>query len=505
MNTLETQQENSASAHGVIKFTRIVLRNSAFGMAAQVAIKVLSFVFSVFIVRNLGVDIYGQYSAVLAFGVTFSFIGDLGLSPYLVREVARLRDTPDGLEKAQALYGNVLALRLILSVLATILVTGTAWLTHRPLIMVAAIAINSLSLLLYGVWGASDATLAGFERLDISSGAKVVNQLVFVVLGAGVLFLRLGYIGLVLANVMGVAGMTYVCWQNVRRLGVHSSRPEPGLWWALLRASIPFGVITLALGLSYKFDSVLLNITRGDAETGFYNAAYNLVFSAVLISNVVNTALYPSLARRTADPAHDLGGIYDRAFRYLMLISMPIAAGIWALAGQIVPFLYTREYAATIPALQVIIWVVPLMFTTEFLGYIVVISNREKLAARSIVISTTVNVLANLILIPRYGYIAAAWMTVITEAILALQYLWLLRSQLASIAWKSSLARPLIAALLMSVVVVALRHWVPLFANVTAGALLYGLLCLALGAVGREDLAFVRRLRAPVDLPAEQP
>ena len=75
------------------QFSRIVARNSAFGMAAQLTIKVLSFGFTVLIVRQLGAADFGQYAAVLAFGGLFVFVADLGLSPYAVREVARWRDT----------------------------------------------------------------------------------------------------------------------------------------------------------------------------------------------------------------------------------------------------------------------------------------------------------------------------------------------------------------------------------------------------------------------------
>src|SRR4051794_24224648 len=107
------------------QFSRIVARNSAFGMAAQLTIKLLSFGFSVLIVRNLGADAYGQYAAVLAFGAMFVFIADLGVSPYAVREVARWRDAPDGLQRANDLFGNILLLRFLLSLLAgSLLITS---------------------------------------------------------------------------------------------------------------------------------------------------------------------------------------------------------------------------------------------------------------------------------------------------------------------------------------------------------------------------------------------
>ncbi len=64
------------------KLSLTVLRNSAFGVAAQVTIKVLSFGFSVLIVRRLGAQVFGQYATVTAFAALFLFIADLDLSPY---------------------------------------------------------------------------------------------------------------------------------------------------------------------------------------------------------------------------------------------------------------------------------------------------------------------------------------------------------------------------------------------------------------------------------------
>ena len=139
---------------------------------------------SAFVIRHLGAEDFGQYAAVMAFGMVFVSLADLGLSSYTVREVARLRDMPDGKNRTAALYGNVLTLRLVLAILAALLIIAVAWLTDRPWIMIGAIALNGLSLVMYGAQGASDAVLAGFERLDLSAGARVLNQLSVVFGGA---------------------------------------------------------------------------------------------------------------------------------------------------------------------------------------------------------------------------------------------------------------------------------------------------------------------------------
>ncbi len=402
-------------------------------------------------------------------GALFVFLADLGLSPYMVREVARWRDSPDGMERASVLW-QCAAAALPAGPAGRTLLIGSAWLTGRPPVMIGAIALGTLGLIMCGVQGASDGMLAGFERLDLSAGSKVSYQLVFVLVGAAALLLGTGYYGLIGANLLGIAVMTLICWRGARALGPRPRGVDTRTWPRLLRASIPFGIIGFTLGLSYKFDSVLLNIFRGDAETGYYNAAYNLVFSAVMLSNVINTSLYPSLTRQAASAPHTLTMIYERALRYLMALALPIAVGASVLADQIVPFLFKAEYLPAAPALRMVIWVVPLMFASEFLGYVVLIAGKERHAARAVVVSTGFNVLLNLLIVPRYGFLGAAAMTVLTEAVLVGQYLWMLRAQMRQLDWGQVLLRPLVAALAMGGLVLLARG-LPLLLNVALGAL----------------------------------
>jgi O-antigen/teichoic acid export membrane protein len=487
------------------QLSRIVMRNSAFGMAAQIAIKVLSFSFSVLIVRHLGAEAYGQYAAVLAFGAVFVFLGDLGLGAFAVREVARWRSLPDGEGKIRELYGNVLTLRLALSVLAALLLIGTAWLTGRPVVMVEAIALGTLGLIMYGVQGTSDSLLAGFERLDISAGTKVLQQLAFVLAGAVALWIGLGYYGLIYANLLGIAILTFSCWRGVRGLGIRAAGAAVRAWPALIRASLPFGVIGFALGLSYKFDSVLLNVFRGDVETGYYNAAYNLIFSVVVVSNVLNTSLYPSLSRQVAADPDALPAICQRALRYLLALALPITFGIFLLAGQVVPLLFTAAYRPAAPVLEILIWVVPLMFTSEFLGYVVVVRRQERKVARAVIASTATNVAANLILVPWLGLYGASVMTVVTEAVLVGQYVWHLRAMLATFDWGRILLRPLAATVGMSAVLFVARD-LPIAALIPLGGLVYAGLLLALGGLDKQELEFLAgfgRRPVPVQVVAD--
>jgi O-antigen/teichoic acid export membrane protein len=479
-----------------------VVRNSMAGIGAQLAIKVLSFGFSVLVVRQLGAEQFGQYAAVLAFGATFVFVADLGLGVYTVRDVSRLRSVPDALVRIGALFGNILLLRLVLGAGTAVLLVLSAVATDRPPGMIVGIALGGLGLLIFSVQGACESVLAGYERFDISALAKVANQLVFVLLGAAALILGVGYHGLVAAAVLGAVAMAMICWRGVRSLGVEPSRASPPAWPTLLRASAPFAVIAGTLGLSYKLDSVILNVTRGDLETGYYSAAYNLVFTAAFLSNAVNVALYPTLTRQAVEAPESLPSIYARVLRYLMVLSLPIAFGGWALSNGIIALLFGAGYEPSAPALRILIWVVPLMFASELMGYIVVVRGAEKEVARAVVVSTAISVVCNLLLIPRFGLLGAAVMTVVTEAILVSQYVWHLRAVLADFAWGRCLLLPLLAAVLMGGLALALRD-VPILVTIPVAGVVYGGLLFAFGVIGRDELHFLRAPRSPSGRPAD--
>lgn len=476
------------------KFSRTVARNSAYGMAAHITIKLVSFAFTVLVIRRLGAEVYGQYAAVLAFGAVFVFFADLGLSPYTVRQVARLRDQPNGKHEIEKLFGSVLGLRFLLSLGAAAAIIGAAWLTGRPTEMIIGVALGTIGLVIYSVHGAAESVLAGHERIDIAAGAQVAHQITFVLLGTLALLFATGYYGLIFANLAGIILMTALCWMGVRRLGVRPTMPIPSWWLTLLRASIPFGIIGFTLGLSYKFDTILLNIYAGDVVTGYYNSAYNLIFSVLVISNVVNTALYPSLSRQSVTKPETLPAIHERMLRYLLAIALPITIGGWVLAPAIIGFLYGAGYAEAALPLSILIWVIPFMFVTEFLGYVIVVSGAERRVAWAIAISTTINVGLNFLLIPIYGVVAAALLTVFTEAVLLSQYAWVLRDKLRHVDWNLALLRPLIAAIVMGIVVFVMRAvYLPL--DVLIGAVVYIGLLFVLGVIGKPEFELVQGMR----------
>ncbi len=485
----------------------IVARNSLFSLAGQVAVKLLSFAFTVFVVRRLGDATFGRYSTALAYVYLFAIFSDLGLGTYMVREIARDRS------RLADLLSNVIVLRLILSVGTVALIVGSAAASGRPGDVLVGVFVASCMLFAFAIQGPLDSVLIGRERLDYSAVFSVVTQLVFVGLGTLVLLRGLSYVWLLAAQLCSVLTAAALSVVVVRRLSTDGgrrtedgspppfvlSRPSPRKWPGLVRAALPFGVIGFTIGLSYHLDTVLLSTYRSDAEVGWYRAAYNLIFTLTMISHAICLSLYPSLMRQRASMSQGLVRAYERALQYLFMLSIPIAVGTTVLAGPIILNLYREGLAPAIVPLRILIWVLPLLFLSEFLGYIVIIADREQRAARALIVSTTCNVLLNLLLIPRFGYLAASVVTVITEAVLVGQYLWELRRELAGVRHAEAFGKPLLAALIMGLVLLALEvleaplsgqaAW--LAARVALGGAVYAGMLWALKVLGPGEVRFI--------------
>ena len=466
-----------------------VLRNTVFGLGGRLAVKILAFAFSVWVVRRLGQEDFGLYATALAYVTAFAILSDWGLAPYLVREIARDRG------RAGELVVNAMALRFLLALGTIGLILGVARCNGQPMFLMGGIALASLSLLLYAFQGPLEAALQGARRLDWISAAGVLQQLVFVGLGALALWSGVGFYGLIGASLIGTMAAMALTARVARTMGLLAvRRPQWRLWPLLLRAGLPFGLIGLAVNLSYKVDTILLSIWWPAGIVGWYNAAYNLIFSIAILSNAANVALYPSMAA-LPDP-EALAPVVRRAMGYLWLLSLPFTVGGWALGDRLIPALYGPSFIPSIPAFRILIGVVPWMFLSEYLGYVILVRNREWLVARSLILSTSFNVALNLFMIPRYGLMAAAWITLFTELLLVGQYVFLLRL------WRGMtfdrFGKPMLAAGVMGGIL-WIAKGLPLLALLALGALVYGLALWGLGAVGPAEWQFLRRMaqRAP--------
>jgi O-antigen/teichoic acid export membrane protein len=492
--TTTTAIEVESSRKSVIQ---VVARNSAFVLGVQVILKILAFLFNVYVVRQLGDVHFGQYSAVMAYVAIFAIFTDWGMSSYAVREMAK---DPN---KTSWLLPNIVAFRVALSLIITVIAPLSALWLGKGRGMVLGILIASAGLVLYAFQGPLDSALTARERLDYTAIFALVNQLVFWGLGVLLLINGMGFMGLLIASLAGVAVTALLSGWTLFKMGLGRPILSVRRWPQLFLAALPFGVSGISCVFMERFDTVLMSFVLTDAAVGWYNVPWTLINMILLIAQSIAIAMYPSMVRSHTENAEALPQIVWQAIKYLLIVCLPVVVGGTVLADRIIITLYEETFANSIPVLQVILWALPSLFLLELLGRVSSTLHLERPTARINMINAVVTVVLNLILVPTMGILGAALALVGGRTIRLVQYWRLIgNDRLVSRRW-GKLLRIALAAAAMGVSVFWLGQ-APTFATIDSkwgllvligvGAIAYTVILVVSGGIERRELEFLRSM-----------
>lgn len=468
---------------------RIIFKNAAFITLGGFALKGLTFLFNVYVIRSLGGERFGQYAIVLSFVGLFTVFLELGMTQYVMREIAKDRS------KVYSLYWNLATLRFLLAILGIFFITfaGAAF-GYSPEI-VLGILLFSCTFLLAAFLEPMIATLKAYERFDYATLIGILGRVVFMVFGASALFLGGGFIWLVLASLIQIPFQIGLALWAMRHFCAASLpfRITLPAWPSLVKSGLPFGIISLMLIIAFSIDTVMLSKFEPDYVVGWYAVAYGFVFSINFLFRGFREAIVPSLSRIFVDDRAEVDRWYYRSVKAITGISIPIAVGGMIVAVPLILFLYTDEFLPSGFILKILIWDLPFIMFSSFCGNMTTIIHEERAAARIYTINTIANVGLNLYAIPRFGIVGASLVTVVTDLIGSLQFYVLLRHKLNLPSMTSSFIRILGASAIMGFVI-WLAGDLHVLIRIGLGGLVYSIAVLVLRVLDSDELQTIQRL-----------
>lgn len=470
---------------------RIIARNTAFGLASQVVLKIIGFLFNVLVINRLGDSSFGQYSIVLSWATLFAVLGDLGIAQFYTREIARNRD------KASEWFWDVVVLRFCLAILASAVTTGGAIVFGYSTEIVIAIGLYTSTYYLQALLQPLVSIIEGNERIDITSVFAIIAQVIF--MGSGAIFLFLGgsFVWLVVASLITIPLLIVLCIWVIRKnkLSPPAFQLKFALWKMLVRGGLPFAMIQVSLSFAFQSDNIFLSkYGYSDQQVGWYSAAYSLMLTASVMIGSFNRAILPSLAREHEKNPDSIVPWYYRSVKALAFIGMPVAVGGMLLSDKLIGFLYP-EYPPASIAFAILIWYIPMHLYTAFSGNLTTSIKKESSAARIFLGEGLVNVALNFVLIPPFGVVGASFATLLTEVFgSALFYVLFRRTFGPGLNFKKT-SRLAFSALLMGVVVFLLRDLgLGLGVLIAIGAVFYLLLVWLTRAFSQSELEVFKTL-----------
>jgi O-antigen/teichoic acid export membrane protein len=450
------------------------------------AARIVDAVFALVYLRVLGPANTGSYTQLVVLTTYLDTVIDFGLNALVAREVPRAPGI------AASAFRAVALLRLGLWCLGLLVVAAVYGPGRDAAGLPAEAALAGwvfyLGLLPSVLAKTATGLLWAFERLEVPAAVSVLATLLKTALGVLVLLAGFGLLGLaassLLVNVVTAAALMVMLRPLVTG---HDEGPRVRDW---TREAWPLFVNQLLQGLFFKVDAVLLPALAGATAAGAYAAGYKVSEGAGIISSSFTLALFPRLSREA-----DLARAYRLALRVLLQIAFPLAAGIALLSEPVVGLVGGRAFLPDAAvALAILIWYLPLSYANGLTQYVLIAAGRQRFLTAAFVGAFVFNVVANVLLIPRYSFVAAAWVTVASEVVLLVPFRWAAQRAAPGVSLVDEAKTPVLATLLMAPVVWWLRDAVHPLAAILAGAAVYPLALWTLGGIDDDEWSIIRRL-----------
>jgi O-antigen/teichoic acid export membrane protein len=400
-------------------------RDLLIAFASQFGFKLLGFAVLALMARRLSQTEYGKLMFALTLCDMTVLVTDLGASTDLARRVAA---APAG---ARRRLEAVLSARLPL--LAAYLVLLPAWVAvTKPdaLAVAAAIAVYSVCKDAYRTYSS---LFQGLRRIEYSAAAFGTSLLVLVIAvaagamtGAGLAWMTGAYV-LSGAVLLGVAA-------GITRLRIGPIRLRWG--WSLMRGvfagSLWLFVLSIAGLVHFAADTVMLGYLQPYAEVARYQAAAKLLEASQFVVRPLTLILLPVCAALASRRQWDeLRRLMHKMFAGMAVLGVAAWVFVALLSLPIIRIVYTAAYDDSAEVLRVLYLSVPGLYVATVAMLLASSTMREKRAVFIMALGVALNVALNLVAIPRYGALGAAWVTVASQTFVGV---WLIGDAYRSVA-----------------------------------------------------------------------
>ncbi len=388
-------------------------KNIIWNAIGQAALRLLGFVFFVYLSSRLFEAGMGKYGFIGSFVVPWFIFSDFGIGGHLFREWAK-KEKPFS-EIEDDFYLDF-TLRFIMASVVFVPFIIINYFINSEIFAPLILAYISTFLAIFA--NLADSFLQSNNAFRTISIRQVLEKLVIVIVGGILIYIRPSLNLLFLATIIGqLASLAYYYatvlpfkfklvfdWPKTKRLAL---------------IGLPFVFTTLLLTIYARIDIVMLRFMDGFESVGWYNTAYRFIdLGSIFYASLFLPSIFTILS--SLYNQHDrqkFNAFFDKTVRILFSSGLAITLGVVFFARWAIATFFPSSFTPAIVALQILILVQLIGSFSYFFNNILLIQHKEKIGLYVIAFSACFNIALNFFLIPRYSLYGAAWATVIAEVV----------------------------------------------------------------------------------------
>lgn len=363
--------------------------------------------------NQVGVERYGVYFSLFNLAVVFSFLLDWGLTTYFNRQLAMIKSgssAPD----------SFFQLKLLLSIIYAVFVLSTAWVTNVQHWDIVSLVI--LIQVLYHLLLFFRSILTAKQFFNTDAWISVIDKALMLVV-AGVMLYHPAFhnsITIELFAALQVICLAVACFIALiclwKKSLLHFLRFTGFPKGKVFRRAFPFALVVLLMSLHARIDAFLLEriSSNGAYETGIYAGAYRLLDATNMVGMLTASFLLPYIVKRWSNK-EDIAEVISIGRNILLMAAIGITMIAWFMGDWVQQLLYHHQDDKAVTVLK---WTLPAIVgysLTQIYGTVLTATGRIKGFCLIVSIFAVLNIILNLLLIPRLGALGCCIAAIVSQ------------------------------------------------------------------------------------------
>lgn len=463
--------------------TALIAKNTLVQVLGRIGGTILGIMTLAVMTRYLDANGYGAFTTITTFLQFFGIIVDFGLS---MTALAMLSE-PNA-DKGRV-TSNILTLRVISAAVFFALAPAIVLFFPYSGAVKAGVAVGALSFFLISLNQILVAVLQQEMRAGRAAVAEVLGRAGLFAGAWAVVWLDRGLLWMIAALALGNAVNVVWNWILVRKLVPLRWSADLVVWKDIVRRSWPIGAAIVFNLVYLKGDVIILSLVRGQEEVGLYGAAYKIIDVLTVVPMMFMALVLPLLVKaRSSNDGEGWKRVLQKSFDFMAILALPLAFGAWVTGADLMRWIAGEGFESSGDMLKILMLAVAAVFFGSMFGHAVVAAGKQKQMIWGYASDAVLSIAAYLIFIPARGAVAAAWVTVFSEAYIAVATFLMVWRTTGFAPRIGVFLRAALSAALMAAIVRGLPADWHILLKIGVGIAAYAVLTFATGAITKKRL-----------------
>lgn len=391
--------------------SRKITLNTLAQILGRAGVILISLLTTVYLTRGLGQAGYGAFGVISAAVVIFFSLGDWGTNFIAVREASKSKYEP-GL-----VLGNSLIIRSLMSLIGIVLYILFIYLNPAFLEYRTAAYLSSLTIFFLSLKTSVQIIFHSQLKLHLSSLVDLFSSILFfiflIVFGSELSLILTVWSLIFSAGLAALLALVIVF--RFTKVNFKLDRSFLCQW---LKESIPMGFLLASYSIYSRIDTFILHSIKGESAVGIYILAYKVHDNLVLGAAYLMNSFFPVISGYSSADKGKLKNIIQSAFSLLIVMAVPLVIIFFVSAPWIINLLGGTAFGDSVMVLRILIFATGFAYLNHLTGYSLTALGKQRVHLKFSLILLVVNFSLNLMFIPRYSYMAAAAVAVLSQAII---------------------------------------------------------------------------------------